>query len=435
MVKKIGLYIHIPFCVRKCNYCDFLSMPASEEVKKAYVDELIEEIKYKAMVFMDMEGSSDDPGAVESTYIGGGTPSILMPEDIRRIMRTIRQEYEIDNTAEISMEINPGTLEFENSDDELKNINNEGEPSFTYNGINKSDIMYRNEKIDAWKESGINRLSIGLQSADNKELQLLGRIHTYEEFLENYHFLREKGFNNINVDLMSALPYQSEVNWQSTLEKIASLKPEHISAYSLIIEENTPFFERFREDVAIREKGGKPRVLPDEDDEISMYERTGEILSEYGYKRYEISNYSQPGFECRHNIRYWKRGDYIGFGIGAASLFKDKRYKNISDIKDYLGLFTKEEYLHYKNLYEETILLDERSKMEEYMFLGFRMSEGIDLDDFEKEFPGAFERHYAATFSDLASRALLEEYKPGRWRLTDRGVNISNYVLSFMLIE
>ncbi len=433
-MNRLGLYIHIPFCVRKCNYCDFLSMPADYDTRKAYVDELVEEIKYKAMVFQDLGFDPDAERLVDTVYIGGGTPSILMPEDIKRIMSTVRREFDVAPDAEISMEVNPGTLEFENSDEDKRSGNYEGDNSFTDLGVNKVDNKYREKKISAWKEAGINRLSIGLQSADNKELQLLGRIHTYEEFLENYHFLREAGFGNINIDLISALPHQSLESWQSTIEKVACLKPEHISAYNLIIEENTPFFERYAGELKALEDGDVPESLPSEELEIAMLSATEETLTSHGFERYEISNYAKPGKECRHNIRYWERGDYLGFGIGAASLFKDKRYKNITDLRDYLGLFTKEEYLHYKNLYEETIELDEKSRMEEVMFLGFRQMKGIDLDVFEAQFPGAFEKHYAGVFADLESRVLLEHYAPTRWRLTPRGINISNYVLSHMLI-
>lgn len=419
----LGIYIHIPFCVRKCNYCDFLSAPASPEVRKAYVDELTEEIKYKAMQ-CDMQGMWDV--TVDSVYIGGGTPSILSGEEIGRIMDVLGREFDIETGAEISMEINPGTLD--------NRLIIDGDHSFTNNGINESDIQYRDKKIENWKKAGINRLSIGLQSTRNEELKILGRIHNFEIFEENFHYLREKGFENLNIDLMSALPGQTKDSWAESLEKVACLKPEHISAYSLIIEENTPFYEKYREDVEARQKGEKPGSLPDENTEVAMYEMTADILSNHGFKRYEISNFARERFECRHNIRYWKRGDYLGFGIGAASLLKNKRYKNISDLNDYLGLFTKEEYLHYKNLYEETTELDTKAQMEEFMFLGLRMRSGISVEDFNETFNGAFEEIYGDIFRAPDMEGLLEEYKPGWWRLTPGGVNISNYVLAKMLL-
>ncbi|MBO4799410.1 MAG: radical SAM family heme chaperone HemW [Lachnospiraceae bacterium] len=431
MENTLGIYIHIPFCVRKCRYCDFLSMPATDEVQRAYVDELLEEIKYKAMVFNDLNG---DERPVDSIYIGGGTPSILQTLDIKGIINCVKDQFQISPDAEVSMEVNPGTLYEIN--DPCQNY--ESNDSFTNNGVNKYDNSYRNEKINGWKEAGINRLSIGLQSVNNRELETLGRIHSFETFLENYNILRESGYNNINIDLISALPGQTPESWEKTLRTVADLNPEHISAYSLIIEENTPFFRLYQKDVEAKLRGDKPEELPTEEAEVRMYEMTAEVLEEYGFSRYEISNYSKPGRECRHNIRYWKRGDYLGFGIGAASLFKNKRYKNISDINEYLGLFTREEYMHYKSLYEETTELSIKDRMEELMFLGLRMSEGIDTGVFDEcfgESKSSFEEYYAGIFKSLEGQGLMENYAPSKWRLTPKGVNISNYVLSFMLFD
>ena len=242
MENTLGIYIHIPFCVRKCRYCDFLSMPATDEVQRAYVDELLEEIKYKAMVFNDLNG---DERPVDSIYIGGGTPSILQTLDIKGIINCVKDQFQISPDAEVSMEVNPGTLYEIN--DPCQNY--ESNDSFTNNGVNKYDNSYRNEKINGWKEAGINRLSIGLQSVNNRELETLGRIHSFETFLENYNILRESGYNNINIDLISALPGQTPESWEKTLRTVADLNPEHISAYSLIIEENTPFFRLYQKDV------------------------------------------------------------------------------------------------------------------------------------------------------------------------------------------
>ncbi|MBE6014824.1 MAG: radical SAM family heme chaperone HemW [Lachnospiraceae bacterium] len=417
-MNKVGLYIHIPFCVRKCNYCDFLSMPATDDIKKAYVEELIEEIKYKAMVFQELDFGGDSDISVDSVYIGGGTPSILPVGEIERIMKALRREFYVEDDAEVSMEVNPGTLG--------------AGPDYS---VNKQDISYRDEKVSGWRDAGINRLSIGLQSADNTELQALGRIHTFEEFEGNYRYLREAGFGNISVDLISSLPGQKLDSWEQTLKKVTELKPNHISAYGLIIEEGTPFYEKYHEDDEARAKGETPAFLPDEETENAMYELTGDFLAGRGYERYEISNYALPGYECRHNIRYWKRGNYLGFGIGAASLWNNKRYRNITGLDDYLGLFTKEEYMHYKNLYEETTDLDKKAQMEEFMFLGLRMMQGISVAEFDKAFDCAFEETYGHIFRDEDMKGLLEEYEAGRWRLTPRGVNVSNYVLAKMLIS
>ena len=289
--KELEIYIHIPFCVRKCAYCDFLSGPAAPEEQKAYVQALIKEIRAAACYRSRYE--------VTTIFFGGGTPSLLAGEQLDEIMRTIKESFPIREDAEITMEMNPGTA--------------------------------NREKLKAYRQAGINRLSIGLQSANNQELKILGRIHTFETFLETYQMAREEGFDNINVDLMSALPGQTETSYEETVQKVLTLAPEHISSYSLIIEEGTPFFEWYGKG----ETGNMPE-LPDEDTERCMYRRTKELLEEAGYYRYEVSNYALPGKECRHNIGYWERKDYLGFGIGAASLLEENRFSNVRDRSVYV---------------------------------------------------------------------------------------------------
>ena len=334
-------------------------------MQSAYVEQLIRET----------EGASALAEAYEAStvFIGGGTPSILPACQIPRILGKIREIFPLRKDAEITIEANPGTMDA--------------------------------EKLHAWREAGVNRLSIGLQSADNRELRLLGRIHTWEEFLDNFRLAREAGFRNINVDLMSALPEQTCGGWINTLEKVLELHPEHISAYSLIIEEGTPFYSRYEE---------HPELLPAEDADRRMYEDTRRILHEHGYERYEISNYARPGYECRHNLGYWSRMEYKGFGLGAASLLGRVRTANQSDLKEYLAG-------NYAGEREE---LSEQAVREEYFFLGLRKMEGVD--------PEPYRAHYRELLDRLQEQHLIEE-KNGRICLTNRGIDVSNYVLAQFL--
>ena len=384
MKKELGLYLHIPFCVRKCAYCDFLSFPAEEEVRKRYVNCLIEEIR-------QFDLAEDYVAA--TIFFGGGTPSLLEGSEIRRIMNTIRERFsDIREDAEITIECNPGTL--------------------------------TEEKLLIYKEAGINRLSLGLQSADEMELKLLGRIHTYEQFEENFYLARKAGFANINVDLMSALPGQSIENYRKTLQKVCKLAPEHISAYSLIIEQGTPFAERYGQDAAKRETGEKPQYLPSEEEERRMYEDTETILSDYGFHRYEISNYAKAGYVCRHNVGYWKRVDYIGFGLGASTLQNPLRYKNTDDLQEYLNRdFSKKELL----------VLTKDNQIEETLFLGLRMMEGVSLSAFEEHFHCPLTVIYPREIQKLTEKGLLRIEKD-RISLTEKGIDLSNMVLSEFLL-
>lgn len=362
-MKALELYVHIPFCIKKCQYCDFLSAPSSGDERREYVTGLSRQIRtYKKLA---------ESYHIVSIFIGGGTPSILDAEQITAIFEAIRDTFMVDEEAEITIEMNPGTV--------------------------------TEEKLTAYRQAGINRLSIGLQSAKNEELKILGRIHTYEEFLDTYRLAREKGFRNINVDLMSAIPGQTVKGWEDTLRKAAELRPEHISAYSLIIEEGTPFYEKY---------GLCADQLPDEEEERQIYWQTKEILKEYGYYRYEISNYALPGYECRHNLGYWNRTEYLGIGTGAASLMDNRRW----------------------NYGEEPTALSMKEQMEEYMFLGLRKTQGVSKTKFAGEFGRRMEAVYDEVLEKMYGMGLMEEIDDFV-RLTDRGIDVSNAVMCEFLLE
>ena len=383
-MKELELYLHIPFCERKCAYCDFLSAPADPPVRISYIKKLQEEIAYYGPQFKEYQ--------VSSIFFGGGTPTILEGYQLAAILETVKKYFHLVADAEITVECNPGTL-----------------------------TAGKAEKL---VQAGFNRLSMGLQSADDRELQLLGRIHNFAQFLESYDLARKAGFENINVDLMSALPGQTLKSWQNTLQKVTALRPEHISAYSLIIEEGTPFYERFAEDEWIREEGGHPRLLPEEEVERQMYELTEAFLHTKGYERYEISNYAKPGYECRHNCGYWTRKDYLGLGLGASSLVEHQRFQNTSDLEEYLG----QEFQHINR---ET--LDKKSEMEEFMFLGLRLMAGISRQQFETTFHVTLDSVYGEVLRRLKGEQLMEEVA-GYVRLTEHGIDVSNYVLSEFLL-
>lgn len=367
MKKILGIYIHIPFCVRKCRYCDFLSGPAGVDVQKQYIEMLLKEMEQQK----ELLKRSD----IRTVFFGGGTPSILPGEEIARILDRLRELGEIAEDAEISIEANPGT-------------------------VTEDKLLY-------WKRAGVNRISFGLQSADNEELKHLGRIHTWEEFEENYRLARSCGFTNINVDLMSALPGQTIETWKNTMEKVTGLNPEHISAYSLIIEEGTPFYEDY---------ANHPELLPSEEEERVMYYETKAVFADKGYERYEISNYAKPGYECRHNLSYWERMDYLGLGLGAASLLGNVRKSNQIELSEYLkGNFDGEQ--------EE---LDEVNAMEEYFFLGLRKMKGVDWTPYKEQYQKTIEKLMAEKLIELDGDYI---------RLTELGIDVSNYVLAEFLAE
>ena len=370
--KKIGLYIHIPFCVSKCRYCDFLSMPYDYDVREQYTMSLCKEIERFAKEYADEY-------VVNSVFFGGGTPSILEPELFEKIISTVRDNFKMNTDSEITIECNPGTV--------------------TY------------DKLGTYKENGVNRISFGLQSANDSELKALGRIHTFSDFIESYDNALKAGFNNINVDIMSALPSQGVEGYRNTLEKVLSLDIKHISAYSLIIEEGTPFFE-------MNEKG--LLKLPSEEDERQMYYMTEELLAKNGFHRYEISNYARDGYECRHNKIYWERGEYVGFGLGAASLISDIRYSNTRDMKEYLEDFSSG---------RENEILSLEDKMSEFMFLGLRMTKGIEISEFERQFKSDIYDIFGSEIKKHVGNGLLVE-KEGRLMLTGKGFDLSNYVFA-----
>lgn len=386
--RELELYIHIPFCVHKCSYCDFLSAPATMQVQQAYMEALLREIR--------CSGRADDRGGkaglersaedlVVSVFLGGGTPSVVDAAWIARLMEEVRAHYELAEDVEVSMEVNPGTV------------------------TAKSLRIYR--------EAGINRLSIGCQSARDEELARIGRIHTFQQFLDAYGWAREAGFTNVNVDLISALPGQSMADWEESLYQVLNLKPvpEHISVYSLIVEEGTPFFE-------MQEKGRL--ILPDEDMEREMYWKTAEILQNFGYEHYEISNYARKGFRCRHNCGYWRRRNYLGFGLGAASLYQNTRFQNTDSM---------ERYLEMSPVYHtQEQRLGQREQMEENMFLGLRMADGVDLGEFERLYGISAEHIYENQIRESVEEGLLER-RGGSLVLTKRGVDVSNYVMAKFL--
>ncbi|MCD5410988.1 MAG: radical SAM family heme chaperone HemW, partial [Clostridiales bacterium] len=331
-IKKIALYIHIPFCESKCYYCDFNSFSGKHELIETYTNALIKEVNHYREKLSQYE--------ISTIFFGGGTPSILASNQISLIMESILSNFNISKNAEISIEANPGTL-------------------------NKL-------KLQSYRDSGINRLSMGLQSCNAAYLKGLGRIHTFEEFVSNLEDARKVGFTNINVDLMFALPNMKIKEWENCLIQINNLEIPHISAYSLIWEEGTKFQQL--------KQGGYIKLI-DEDEELEMYHLTIEYLNSKGYSHYEISNYAKKGYECKHNITYWKNQNYLGLGAGAHSYFENRRFNNANRIEDYIDLISKEH-----STAENILRISRSDEISETMFLGLRMTEGIVVEEFVKRF-------------------------------------------------
>ena len=368
---SLSLYVHIPFCVKKCLYCDFLSFPLETQAKNVenYVNQLCREIEFKNSQY------SGEKYRVVSVFFGGGTPSSIDACYIEKILCKLKSVFSFNKDAEITIEVNPGTVD--------------------------------EDKLTTYYKAGINRLSFGLQSACNEELKTLGRIHNYETFEKNFALARNVGFTNINVDLMSAIPNQTVTSWEWNLNQIIQLNPEHISAYSLIVEEGTPFY-----DMELK--------LPSEEDERAMYAMTANMLLKAGYVQYEISNYGKSGFECKHNIVYWKRGDYLGFGLSAASLVGNLRVSNVTNMEDYL-----------LGQYEDTEtkeLLSLREEMGEAMFLGLRMTEGVSEEAFVKRYGISMGDQYPGVIEKYVKQGLLER-RNGHVFLTKGGMNLANVVM------
>lgn len=380
--KELELYVHIPFCVKKCAYCDFLSAPADLSVQESYIKALKKEIE---------NFPYSEEYRVSTVFFGGGTPSVLPADMICGLLDLIQGKFSFDADAEISIECNPGTAD--------------------------------GEKLAGCREAGFNRLSIGLQSADDRELALLGRIHTWKDFCGTYELAGKAGFSNINVDLMSALPGQTSESWERTLRRVLEMRPQHISAYSLIVEEGTPFYDTYHEDAERRDRGDTPKYLPSEEEERRMYCLTEQLLSEAGLYRYEISNYALPGYECRHNKGYWQGTDYAGFGLGASSLLHHSRYRNPARMAEYLaGDFSG----------RECEPLTPEDQMAEFMILGLRLMEGVREQKFTERFGIQIEEVYGEALHRQEELGLLKK-NGDRIYLTPRGIDLSNIVMAEFL--
>ncbi len=372
---NLGLYIHIPFCARKCKYCDFISFEGYEEsLKDHYVRELIRDIEDVGLLY----GKSFH---IDTIFFGGGTPSILSEERIEEILYAVHRNFCVTPNAEITLEANPGTLNA--------------------------------AKIKTYRSAGVNRLSLGVQVLDDHLLNRLGRIHTVQDFLKNYEMARNAGFDNINLDLMFAIPEQTPENWRDTLERAIRLAPEHISFYSLQIEENTDFYEMLRK--------GEIQQAPDQIDR-DMYHSAIEILSGAGYRHYEISNASKPGFECRHNLKYWSMENYLGLGLGAHSFIEGTRSSITEDLSEYLH-GERIKWRHRNTLQDD---------ISEYIFTGMRKSKGIDLADFKRNFGKDIFEFYPD------QKPLVDQYiqqglvviRDGQMTFTVAGFDISNTILA-----
>ena len=373
--KPLELYVHIPFCIRKCAYCDFVSGPGTKAMQKEYEEALLAEID---------AAEETAEREVISVFFGGGTPSAVDAGMLARVMEKLRSKYVFSEDAEITLEANPGTLDA--------------------------------EKLKCYRKSGFNRISIGCQSVHDEELKRLGRIHTFAEFQESFVLARDAGFANINVDLMSGLPEQSEEKWEESLRTIAELSPEHISAYSLIVEPGTPFAEQKLD-------------LPDEDTEREMYARTAEILAEYGFFQYEISNYAKEGMECRHNLGYWERKNYLGLGLGASSLLDNRRYSNTENLREYTECAGQPEKIR-----KNTEHLTEEEQMEEFIFLGLRKMNGISEQAFWNCFQKTIWDCYGENIRKVMEKGLLKQ-REGCLSLTKKGIDVSNYVFAEILYQ
>ena len=371
---SMELYFHIPFCIKKCDYCDFLSGPATRAGQEAYIYALLREMKAVSAI---------EKRTVDTVFIGGGTPSVPECGIMEKLLQGIGKNFQLAADAEVTIEANPGTL--------------------------------TPEKLALYRRYGINRISIGLQSPENQELRALGRIHNYQQFLESYHMAREAGFSNINIDLMFAIPGQSYEGWIQNLRTVAKLGPEHISAYSLIIEEGTPFSARKLD-------------LPDEDTEYRMYEDVAAVLGKYGYYQYEISNYAKKDRNCRHNEGYWQRKDYLGLGLGAASLVGRERFTNTSDMSEYL-----ENSGNLEKIRTDRETLTREDEMGEFMFLGLRMTKGVSKKDFQEYFGTSIEKIYGEVLEKYKNQGLLLE-EDGRVCLSRAGIHVSNAVMADFLL-
>ena len=372
-MENFGIYIHIPFCKKKCKYCDFISFSCYAEKENEYVDSLLKEIENYESIEKE----------VSTIYIGGGTPSIIDSKNIIKILEKIRLKFNVKSDAEITIEINPGTI--------------------------------TKEKLEDYKSAGINRLSIGLQSTNNDILNLIGRIHTYEEFEKNYNLAKEVGFTNINVDLMLALPNQSMDILIDSLLKVINLNPNHISLYSLILEEGTELEKMI--------ESGEYKLC-DEDLERKMYHKTKSVLEKNGYVHYEISNFAKKGYESKHNISCWNQEEYIGFGLAAHSYYNKKRFSNIESIEEYISNINKGEYDKNIVVHESQ---DKPSEMREFMMIGLRKIDGVKISDFERKFRINPLFYFRFEISKLTDEDLIE-VDLDFIKLTKKGLDLANLV-------
>lgn len=382
--KNVGLYIHIPFCKQKCQYCDFNSYAGKENLIETYMKWVEFELKGVGEGNrVDYENNLDDLIVVKSIYIGGGTPSFIDSKYIEKIMEIVKECYTIDSNAEITIEVNPGTVS--------------------------------KKKLETYLNSGINRISIGLQSTHNEILSKLGRVHSYEEFLYTYNLARKVGLKNINVDLMLGLPNQSLNDLQESITEVVNLEPEHISVYSLIIENGTPFCEKLeKQEIA----------LPSDELERAMYWETKRKLEKAGYTHYEISNFAKPGFESKHNLSCWNQEEYIGIGASAHSYTNNVRYSNIDSIEDYIRNYENGNEIDNFVFHEKQ---NKESKMKEFMMLGLRKIQGIHIQDFKNKFGENPIYLYKKELEKLVNEELLE-IDGDIIKLTDKGIDLANLV-------
>ena len=370
MTDKTGIYIHVPFCLSKCHYCDFCSRTrVDDQIKNLYAKRLCEEIRAFGA------GIEKRPTA-DTVYFGGGTPTLLSPEQFSLILDTVNDVFGIDDGAEITAETNPKSAD--------------------------------HSKLRDMRSVGINRLSIGMQSVHDNELKALGRIHRFSDFADTYLDARRAGFNNVSVDLMYGIPEQNIESFRRSVETLAVAHPEHISSYCLTVEDGTNFGKR-RDSL----------VLPDEDAVSEMYIMMTEMLRAYGYEKYEISNFAHNGQVSRHNLKYWKREDYIGFGPAAHSFWDGVRFANSSDV---------EGYLEGKDIREYSEKIEGADAADEYVMLGMRLRSGIDIGEFNRLFNIDFMEHYGNVFKRFAPEYISIDDK--RCAFTDKGMFVSNYILS-----
>lgn len=375
---KISLYIHIPFCAQKCLYCDFPSFARKDHLRKAYIEALNKEIISLREKHNNLE--------INTIFIGGGTPSVLEADELECLLKEVAK-LNMAKDIEYSMECNPGNL--------------------------------TEEKLEVMKKYGVNRISMGLQAKQDNLLKGLGRIHNYKTFKENFLLAKKVGFNNINVDLMFGLPNQRLNEWEETLREIISLEPAHISAYSLIIEEGTAFYNLYENDKL---------KLPTEEEERKMYHLAKKILEENGFNQYEISNYAKEGKECRHNLAYWNMDNWIGVGSAAASYINGKRIKNISSVEEYINSINEK-----REAVEEIINNSKNDNMEEFMFMGLRKINGIDENEFKNRFSMNINDVYGEILNKYIDEGLLIR-ESGRIFLSEKGIEISNIIMADFLL-